>query len=225
MLKQKLFKFFKAPILWMGLFCIFLYVISMRNLDVDVQESRHLIPPPQGIQHLTFGLKEQTADGLWIRAIQDFDYCEQKIDKVNCQSQGWLWKMLDLITDIAPQFRIVYATGTLALSVIVSDIGGASKLFDKAVKIFPNDWPILYRAAYHALYEENDKEKAARLLILTAQNGGPQWTYSLAGKLYSQAGRLELTEKLIEDLKAQNAPESLIEHMTKRLDKARAEGL
>lgn len=223
MTEFRILKFYKAPIFWLGVFAFFSYIYSMNSLTQENQIQRHLIPPPNGIEHITFGMKEQTADGLWIRAIQDFDYCEQKLDQVNCQNNGWVWQMLDTVTNLAPQFRIVYATGTLALSVIVSDIQGASKLFDKAVKAFPKDWPILYRAAYHALYEENNKEKAAELLIRTAQNGGPDWTYSLAGKLYTQAGKLELTEKLIQDLISQEAPEALIEHMKKRLAKAKSE--
>ena len=105
----------------------------------------------------------------------------------------------------------------MALSVMVSDISGASKVFDRAVQEFPNDWPILYRASYHALLEEKNKSKAAGLLIKTAQNGGPPWAYDLAGRLYSESGQVELAESLQKQLEDQKFPQAIIDRIKQRI--------
>ena len=178
---------------------------------------RPLIAPPPYIEHLHFSFNEPLADGMWIRAIQDFDYCEEEISHQNCRGNGWLAKMLDAITNLAPQFRMPYATGGLALTVIISDYAGASIIFDKAVKAFPNDWPILYRAAYHALYEEKDKSKAARLLIRSAQNGGGEWFYNLAATLYSETGQKILGKRLYDQLKKEDYNPLVLKRMREKL--------
>lgn len=169
----------------------------------NLVETKKLIPPPPHLEYFSFGYQMPIADGLWTRALQDFDYCEDFLAKNLCRGNGWLFQMLETITNLAPDYQIAYRTGGLALTVIVSDYAGASKIFDKGVKMFPNDRQLLYRAAYHAMVEEKDSEKAAGLLVRAAQNGGSQWFYSLAAKLYTQAGKKELAGKLYDELRSQ----------------------
>ncbi|MBX3035257.1 MAG: hypothetical protein KF865_15170 [Bdellovibrionaceae bacterium] len=176
--------------------------------------------PPQ-IQHLTFGFKEHTADMLWLRAVQDFDYCENEIAKQTCQASGWLYHMLDTITDLAPHFRMPYATGGLALTVLVNDFPGASKIFDKGVERFPRDWPLLSRAAYHALYEEKDKPKAARLLKMAGEAGGPPWYFALATRLSNESGDIHFGEILLKQLESEpNTDPFLLKTLRERVQKA-----
>ncbi|WP_235046285.1 hypothetical protein [Bdellovibrio bacteriovorus] len=149
---------------------------------------------------MTSGYGEVIADLLWIRAVQDFDYCDQQIADNVCRNNSWLFLMLDAVTTLSPNFRVPYAAGALALTVIISDIDGATKIFDKGAKAFPNDWPILYRAAYHYMYEVKDNKRAAELLIQAGKNGAPPWVFTLAGRLYSDAGNLELAESVLQDM-------------------------
>lgn len=178
-----------------------------------------LINPTKTITRFTFGHDDTVADTLWLRLIQDYNLCEHQNRKeakskgediglrygknrvVDCE-RGWVFRMLDVITDLAPKFRMPYATGGIMLSVVVDDVQGASVIFDKAVQNFPKDWSILYRAAYHALYEEENIEKAAGLFRLAGKNGAPFWVNSLAARLYSKSDRAAFGVKiLIEYLK------------------------
>lgn len=197
----------KIPGLVLGIFVISTWLLTSARPQPWQAEER-FVAPPQNLRHLHFGFNEVMADLFWLRAIQDFDYCENQLAQNLCAGKGWLFRTLDLVTDLSPQFRMPLATGPLALSVIISDIEGASLLFDKAVKRFPQDWKIAYRASYHALYEEKNETKAAALLLQAGQHGAPQWVYSLAARLYSENGRRDLalgilagTEGLPEDLR------------------------
>lgn len=176
--------------------------------------------PPPGIQHFTFGMKEQIADFLWLRALQDFEYCEKEIEKGVCQGRGWLFQMLDLVTDLSPAFRMPYSVGGLALSVLANDQQGASRIYEKAVQQFPFDWPILSRAAYHAMVEEGSNAKAARLLKAAADHGAPPWYYLLSTRVASREGDVLFAEEIIRQLEATpKRDEILLKNLRRRLER------
>ena len=191
----------KIPSVLLGIFALLMVCSTVNyNFSSPIAHQRQLIAPPPMVEHLSFGYQEAIANILWIRAVQDFDYCDREIADKVCLNNSWLYKMLDAITNLSPHFRIPYAAGALALTVIITDIDGATKIFDKGVKAYPNDWPILYRAAYHYMYEVKDNKRAAELLIQAGKNGAPPWVFTLAGRLYSDAGNLELAESVLQDM-------------------------
>lgn len=187
-----------------------------------MEKPRDLLSPPPGIEHFTFGHRDVIADFFWIRAIQDFDYCDQPIAKNLCVGGGWLYRMLETITELSPKFRMPYATGAVALSVMVSDINGAAKIFDKGIQNFPNDWPILYRAAYHYLYEVKDKKKAADLFIRAGRNGAPPWVFSLAGGLYNESNERAAAEAALQEIIKMEVDPLIIKRLQEKLENLRA---
>ncbi|MFN7824187.1 MAG: tetratricopeptide repeat protein [Pseudobdellovibrionaceae bacterium] len=197
---------------------ISLGILSLTWVTAPAPEERpkYFVAPPPYLEYFHFGFHETMADSLWIRAIQDFDYCERKKSENLCAGSGWLYQMLETITNLSPHWRKPYATGGVALSVIISDIDGATQFFDKSVKAFPQDWNILYRAAYHSLYEEKNKEKAAQRLIAAARAGGGDWFYSLAQKLMLESGDRELAQRLYQELVNQGFSPQLLERMKSR---------
>jgi len=187
-----------------------------------LQKPRDLFAPPKGIENFTFGHREVTADFLWIRAIQDFDYCEQSLEKHLCVGKGWLYQMLEAITNLSPKFRMPYATGAVALSVMVSDVSGAAALFEKGIKEFPNDWPILYRSAYHSLYELKDKRKAADLFARAGRNGAPGWVFSLAGGLYNENNDKGAAERILQEMIKMEVDPVIVKRLKDKLENLRA---
>jgi len=206
----------------LGFFSFFLVLYSQIYASKGLLEkSRDLLAPPSGIEHFTFGHRDVAADFFWVRAIQDFDYCDQHIAKNLCIGKGWLFRMLNTITDLSPNFRMPYATGAVALSVMVSDIEGAAQIFDKGVTNFPNDWPILYRAAYHYLYEVKDKKKAADLFIRAGRNGAPQWVFSLAGGLYNDSNERVAAEAVLSEMIKTEIDPAIIKRLEEKLKNIR----
>ena len=177
-----------------------LIAASLLWKPLQIQSKQFLIAPPPKLEYFSFGYQMTIADNLWIRAIQDFDYCENKIAENQCQNNSWLADMLDTITNLAPDYQIVYKTGGLALTIIISDYTGASRIFDKGVNVFAYDMNLLFRAAYHAMIEEKKPEKAANLLVRAAKVGGNPWFYSLATRLYTEAGKKDLAVGLYKEL-------------------------
>jgi len=186
-----------------------------------LEKPRDLQSPPPGIEHFVFGHSDVAADLFWIRAIQDFDYCDQPESKNQCAGKSWLYRMLDAVTNLSPKFRMPYATGAVALSVLVSDVEGAARIFDKGVLNFPKDWPILYRAAYHYLYEVKDKKKAAELFIRAGRNGAPPWVYSLAGGLYNDSNERAAAEAILQEMIKTEMDPKIIKRLRDKLEKIR----
>lgn len=202
-----------------GVFSFLLIALTaVRKPNPELQSEKFL--PPKGIVNFTFGQRELMADLYWIRLIQDFDFCERKIDQMNCSGQGWVFQMLDLVTELSLSFRMPLAVGPMMLSVVISDIQGASFLFDKAVARFPRDWSILYRASYHALIEEKDFAKAASLLERAGREGAPEWVFSLSARLYSESGQAEVAAGLLRELEQSGSvSEGILERIRQKLKK------
>lgn len=175
-------------------------IASLQFSPKNKNPEQIFIAPPPLIEYFSFGFQMPLADSLWIRSLQDFDFCEKSLGQHLCTGNGWLSKMLDTITNLAPDYLVAYRAGGLALTVLVSDYPGASKIFDKGVKMFPQDQQLLYRAGYHALIEEKDKAKAAKLFKACADTGGPDWLYSLAAGLYNESGYRDVALKLYDHL-------------------------
>ncbi|MFN7728570.1 MAG: hypothetical protein ACK5P7_05395 [Bdellovibrio sp.] len=178
---------------------------------------RELVAPPLALEHFHFGFRLPMADLLWIRTLQDFDYCEKALGKNLCQGRGWLFQTLDLTTQLDPEFRMAYSAGGAALSVIVSDVPGASQIFDKGTRAFPQDWVLAYKAAYHALYEEQDTLKAANLMKKAAERGAPDWVYILSGRLYTDAGKRELAERVLSEMRALGLDEKVQDRLRQKI--------
>lgn len=176
---------------------------------------------PSELKNFSFGQRLVLSDLGWIRSIQDFDFCEKTGQQKKCREQGWLYQMLDTVTEMDPRFHAPVSYGGLALSVVLSDISGATRIFDKGVERFPKDWVIAYKAAYHALYEEKNPAKAAGLMERAARNGAPGWVYALAGRLYTRAGQVEMSLRLLQDLKGNpSIPADVITRLEARIQEA-----
>ncbi|MBX3022021.1 MAG: hypothetical protein KF799_10125 [Bdellovibrionales bacterium] len=179
------------------------------------QDRVFLVPPPDKIEYMTFGFRQSVADTFWLRWIQDADTCYAYLDvvKMNPSPQGfmdgsvddryynprnkhcdnsWGFKMLDTVTKVDERFKMPYLAGTMALSVLVEDFEGASAIFERGLTVYPDDWVINYRAAYHFLFDKQNLTRAAQLLEHAANHGGPDWLRSLAARLYTKTGQLEL---------------------------------
>ncbi|MBX9769036.1 MAG: hypothetical protein K2X47_17305 [Bdellovibrionales bacterium] len=166
-----------------------------------------MIHPPAYLEHMTLGFDDIVADTLWIRLIQDYDLCEASNVNIlggavgkKC-SEGWIFRMVDAITNLSPKFRMPYATGGTILSVIIEDFAGAAKVFAKAENQFPNDYVFPYRAAYNYMYGLSQPLEASEALLRASKlEGAPSWLPLLAARQAKQGGKLELGVRILEDL-------------------------
>ncbi len=176
------------------------------------------VKPPDFLEHAVFGYREVAAHTMWIRTIQDLDYCEKKSHKktAGCLNQ-WAFHMMDKATDLLPNYRSIYSLGTVYLSIILDDQEGSGRLYEKAIANFPHDWHLSYKAAYYYIYERPNELKAAQLLKNAGLHGAPKWVFSLASRLYTKAGKAELGEAMAENLEKEGYDPEIVKKVRQRI--------
>lgn len=203
----------------------FLKKSDVLNSAVEVKKIAYALPSE--IRYFSLGYKEVIADSLWLRFLQDYGTCEQKMAPVGAPrvgighiadcDKGWAYHVLDSVLECAPKWRLPAAIGPILLSVVVDDINGASLLFKKAVKNFPNDWVVLFRAGYHFLYETDEHLLAAQYYDRAGKAGAPLWVHSLAAKLYSEQGRDQVALIVLKDALVRTPPGTIRDKIQSRL--------
>jgi hypothetical protein len=177
-----------------------------------------LSAPAKEIKYFSVGLKINLASALWMRVLENSDYCEQKINQTECIGKSWLFQNLDLATDLDPIFEAgMYRAGALALTIIISDYAGASIIFDRGVLQYPKDWSLLYAAAYHAHFEEKKLVKASELYFAAAKNGAPDWIHVMAGRLAAEGGNSSYAEKILQTMIDTNQDEKYVKRLREKL--------
>ena len=213
--------------------------IFLSSPSTSTSVNKFLSPPPEGAEYFHFGFRESMADSFWLRWIQDSDVCQtygeaksvgdehKDTDKLtanprhkNCD-QSWGYKMLDVVSKLAPRFSMVYWAGAPTLSILVEDYEGSTALYERGLKVYPNDWKLLYRAAYHFQFDKKDLPRAAELLNRAGDNGAPIWVKSLAARLYTAAGQLELGVSTLEAYKKTLTDDAAIKKVDARIQELR----
>lgn len=184
---------------------------------------KNFLSPPENMKYFTLGYNDLLVSSLWIRLLQDFEFCEggkftsedfvmpdqaqgdsvdrvlkRKIKDSKC-NLGWVYLMLNSMTEIQPNFKIAYTTGAVLLSVLVDDREGARRIYEKGLNVYPNDWELNFAAGYHYLWEIQDAAKAAVYFDRAAKLGSPPWVASLAASLYTKAGQATIAKVVLED--------------------------
>lgn len=196
-----------------------LFFIMQLFFVAPLQERRNdYIAPPVELKYLNAGFSSSVSDSFWLRAIQDFDFCSKPLNDTECNGKSWLFHTLNLVVELDTTFLEAFYYGGLALTVIISDYAGASVIFDKAVISFPKHWSILYTAAYHAFFHENDKLKASRLYLAASDNGAPDWVRLTAGRLAGEGGDLVSARDILQQLIDHAVDPAWIEILKKKIE-------
>lgn len=231
-------QFFHERSLAIGFLVLGLIGIVMTSplfLKIEVEKQSVYVIPPKEMTHFSFGFSEAIASIMWLRLLQDMDICTQSdtkaynpgqsLDEILTQElprsmcdEGWVYHMLDRITDFSRNFLYAYSHGGLILSVVVDDREGARKIFDKGLTVFPENYNLNFSAAYHYLLEIRDPKKSAELMLKTYQLGGPAWLPILAARLYAKGGMKEAGITLLSELIEENPDSVFTESAQHRLE-------
>lgn len=207
--------------LWLLLVTAFVGANILKEASKTATQENYLVPPPEYVEYFHFGFRESLADSFWLRWIQDSDTCQTYLAPVIYNSEqknkglptndlvsiprhkvcdnSWTFKMLDAVTKLSPKFEMPYLAGASALAILVEDYVGAGVIYERGLREYPKNWQLLYRAAFHFQFNMKDLPRAADLLVQAADFGGPLWIRSLASRLYSKAGQVEMGLSVLVD--------------------------
>jgi tetratricopeptide (TPR) repeat protein len=112
------------------------------------------------VKALSFGQYRLTSSILWAETLLRSDIKRYDENDLN----NWMFHRLNLITTLDPYFYVSYLYGAVYLSIIKDDLRGASTIYEKGLRIFPDDFDLNYNAAFHYYFEMGDYQKASQKL-------------------------------------------------------------
>ncbi len=229
-LKHIITRLLRVSFLFLVLTCAY----SLRR--EEYKESQIRVFPNFNARYALMGYSLPVSDSILIKLLVNFGFCENQEVDPRKQNQGknidiiltaniygsrchkgWFFQWVDFMTELDPRFKSPYSTFGTILSVLVDDREGARLIFEKGLKRFPNDWVLNYRAAYHYLYEMQDAEKAAELMIRSYKNGGPHFLAALAAQLYTRSGKAAFAKTFLLEFIQENPDSIHIDQIRKRL--------
>ncbi len=151
------------------------------------------------LRAMTFGYSRAAGTLLWLRFLQQTP--PRKIEK---NQVSWIYRDLDALAEIDPDFYPVYEHGGIFLSVITEDKRGAEQIMLKGARHFPERWRIRAYLGYHYQIELNEPEKAAEQYIIGSKLPGAPYLLgviasSYINKIQGKEQSIRFVEGMIKD--------------------------
>ena len=128
---------------------------------------------------------------------------------------SWLFLRFNTISVLDPNFYQNYAYGGQFLSIVKDDLEGATVIYEKGLKLFPEDYDLNFHAGFMNYYEIGDYQKGYQYLSkIVDRPRAPSFLHSIVNKLKFEAtGDLSSTYELVK----YNYETTKDEHLKKRL--------
>ena len=131
------------------------------------------------------GQKRLISSAMWIATILESDLEHYKKKDMN----SWMFLRFKTISEMEPRFYENYRIGSVYLSIVKDDLPGASYIYEKGLKEFPNDYFLLKNSAFHYEFEVGDTKRAYELYsILKNHPKADSIILSIAARLESEFG-------------------------------------
>lgn len=152
---------------------------------------------PEIVDFFSMGYRRFITSIVWISTILESDHEHYKKKDNN----SWMFLRFNFISQLDEKFYENYAFGGPYLSIIKDDDVGAKIIYDKGLKIYPNDYDLILNAGFHYYFELNDLDKSVVLYSkLREFPQTPPHILSLTGRLISESGSLQDAYNLVLEL-------------------------
>lgn len=166
-------------------FAVFLHSLTQKpQVFVSKQESAVNFKI-DFIKFFSLGNKRLISDLIWVQTLMESDQEHYKQKDLN----NWMYLRFSSIAEIDPKFYENYLYGGQFLSIIKDDLAGASILFEKGLKIYPNDYDLNYYTGLLYYFELGDAEKGLPYLEKILHHPRtPNFFPSIVNKLKLETG-------------------------------------
>jgi hypothetical protein len=166
--------------------------VAAHAMHVVSDQARAALPPlqqfamlPDGstLRILSLGFKNVIADLLWLRAVQAIG--ERTVSE---ESGKWIYRAVDIVTTLDPNFVEAYEHGGIALCTVVVLPEESNRILEKGMNHNPQEWRLPFVLGINYYFELADDAKAAEYVAKAAAiGGGPEYLASFASRLYMNA--------------------------------------
>lgn len=142
------------------------------------------------------GQKRLISSAMWIATIieSDIDHYKQK------DMNSWMFLRFKTISDLEPRFYENYSLGGVYLSIVKDDLDGASEIYERGLREFPDDYFLLKNSAFHYEFEVGDHKRAFEIYSKLKTHPKLDFnTLGVATRVESEFGDKESAFKLLKD--------------------------
>lgn len=173
----------------MGMTSLYLIYPITKKPEFEISKQENALNFNDSImKSVSLGQTRLLSSLLWTETLLNSDIEKYKGEKF----KDWMFLRLKSILTLDPNFYEAYLYGGIYLSIIKDDDLGAEYVYDKALRIFPNDYYLNLNASFHYYYELGNKEKSIESLEkIIHDKRAPSYLSSLLIKMKSESGDLE----------------------------------
>lgn len=168
-------------------------------------DSIRFLPSGEALGVVSLGYRQVLADLLWMRCTILFG---EKFGETGDDGwYVWLYHMMDLATDLDPQYRAAYKYGGILLRVNGEFVDQSSMMFAKGMHALPDEWYFPFGIAMNYFMYKDDPKMAAPYMRRAAEtDGGPFYLANLAASLLDSSHGLETSLAFLQE-ELGNVPE------------------
>lgn len=107
------------------------------------------------LKFIALGNKRLISDLLWIQTLLESDLVKYEKRDLN----SWMYLRFRSISELDPKFYENYLYGGMLLSIVKDDLEGAADIYERGLKLYPNDYKLNYNAGFNYYFEMGDFEK------------------------------------------------------------------
>lgn len=169
------------------------------------------LPSGKFIEQTSLGYREVAADWVWFQAVQYFGgYAKNQHDL------AYFNGLIDIVTDLDPQFDFAYIFGAVVMSQDMGDLERGVEILKKGMHHNPTDWKYPFEIGFLYYVGPRETERAARYFELAAKlPGGGDQARRFAAFVHSKAGHEETSIRMWEEL-ANESEEPYMRELARR---------
>ncbi|MFQ5456061.1 MAG: tetratricopeptide repeat protein [Nitrospirota bacterium] len=206
-------------IIFMAIFFLFLssYMVQLRidYLRKDRQDIESLLYLPSGrfLKPIMLGFDLFVADMLWIKTVGYFGN-----HLLTDKEYPWLYYMVDIVTDLDPDFTFPYFFGGIILSLDANEIDKSNKILEKGMRNHPDMWQFPFYIGFNYFYHYNRPIDAAGYIERAVKNpDSPGYLKTLPARLYEKGGEKNAGIHFLQEIYKNTEDKTLRERIEKRV--------
>ena len=160
--------------------------------DIKVEQFKGMTLPPVVVKLVSLEFRSIVADFMFVRASQFYGGKVGNSEKATKDDWDWLYRNLDVITELDPYFQDPYYMGNGLLTWDAGMFNEANILLEKATISRTWDWWFPFLSGFNKFFFMGDNKGGADDLLIASKRPG-SWGIlpKLASRLYYSEGKTE----------------------------------
>ena len=170
---------------------VFANVMANASFPKEIRDDLRLLPTEEMVGLMSLDHRGAAADYLFTRVSVHSGSLMWKPLDIQFDSQ-WAYGMMDLVTDLDPQYREAYLMSGMGLIHNFSDANLALPILKKGMEANPDSWELPYWYGYdHYFYLDDSKTASEYFMMAARKPGAPKTNWGLLVNVSKESGYYE----------------------------------